>query len=265
MKTMKILALLIALTAWGASQTYAQTDSVKTSTTVTTTTTTGTSTAVPAEGAQPPAEARQDDDSKKDDYSKFYLGARFMPTFTQFDVKTLENGTAKTSFVVGYGVGGFLGVNFSRNVGMQLEVIYSSLSQKFTDRNEERRIDLSYVHIPLLLVLNTDVSKPVNLNIAVGPQIGINTGSSVDTEGSNGVDTVQAVIAVKPADFGLAYGAGLDFMLTPSLTLDLGFRGVYGILDISDDNKTNTTNQYYILDRSHVKTYAGYAGLKLLF
>jgi opacity protein-like surface antigen len=261
MKTTRIIAFLIAITAWGISGSYAQTDSVRTSTTVTTTTTTGTATGT----AEPAAAEAKEDDSDNDDYSKFYIGARFMPTFTQFDVKTLENGTAKTTFVVGYGIGGLIGVNFSRNVGMQLEAIYSSLSQKFTDRNEERRIDLTYIHIPLLLTLNTDVSKAVNLNIAFGPQVGINTGSEIESEGSNGVDTVQAVIAVKPADFGLAYGAGLDFMLAPSLTLDLGFRGVYGIIDISDDNKTKTTNQYYILDRSHVKTYAGYAGLKLLF
>ena len=265
MKTKKLI-LVIALSAIGCKM-YAQTDSVKTSTTVITTTTTGSSTpaTAPAQEAQPAPAAKQDSDNDKSDLATFYLGARVMPTFTKFDVVSLDNGAAKTTFVVGYGIGGLLGFNFSNNVGMQLEVIYSSLSQKFTDKSLERRIDLSYIHIPLLLVLNTDASKAVNLNIAVGPQVGINTGSSIENEGSNGVDTVQAVIAVKPADFGLAYGAGLDFKLSSSLSLDIGFRGVYGVLDISDKNNTATTNQYYILDRSHVKTYAGYAGLRLLF
>jgi opacity protein-like surface antigen len=263
MKTKKIL-LVITLSIIGC-KIYAQTDSVKTSTTVTTTTTTGNTTSMGTPAPAPETEPQQRDRSDDGDLAKFYIGARFMPTFTKFDVVTLDNGTAKTSFVVGYGVGGLLGFNFTKNTGLQLEVIYSSLSQKFTDRAEERKINLSYIHIPLLLVLNTDASKPVNLNIAFGPQFGINTGSSVDADGSGGVDTVQAVVAVKPADFGLAYGAGLDFKLSPALSLDLGFRGVYGILDISDNNKTKTTNQYYILDRSHVKTYAGYAGLRLLF
>jgi opacity protein-like surface antigen len=267
-RTRIILSLVTMLITLNA---LAQVDSTGTRSTTTTTTTvvTGSETkpAEEAPAAQPapaPAPAPQQADDN-DDYAKFYLGARFMPTFTKFKVTTLDNGTAKTTFVVGYGVGGFLGVNLSKNAGIQAEVIYSTLSQKYTDRNIERRIDLSYIHIPLLLVLNTDVSKPVNLNICAGPQIGINTGSKLEAEGGSGVDTVQAVIAVKPADIGLAYGAGLDFRLGEDLSLGVGFRGVYGLLDISDNSKTTTTNQYYILDRSHVTTYAGYIGLKLLF
>jgi opacity protein-like surface antigen len=269
MKTVKLILIASALSMYSFNNGYAQVDSVRTSTTVTTTTTTGTGTAAPAETpAPPPAAAPAQEPAERrggDDYGKFYLGARFLPTFTKFDVTTLDNGTAKTTFVMGYGFGGLIGVNVSRHVGIQLEVLYSTLSQKFTDRNLERRIDLSYVHFPLLLVLNTDVSRSVNLNVAVGPQFGINTGSSLDTDDGPSTDTVQAVIAVKPGDFGLAYGAGLDFKLSPSLTFDIGFRGVYGILDISDGDAVNTTNQHYILDRSKVKTYAGYAGIKVMF
>lgn len=261
MKT-KIILIFTAFTALLSQQLSAQVDSIKTSTTVTTTTTTtgSASTGTPGENNAEPAEKKD-----KNDFSRFYIGARFMPTVTKFDVNTLENGTAKTSFVIGYGIGGLIGVNLSRNIGIQAEVIYSSLSQKFTERNQERQIDLTYIHIPLLFVFNTDVSKPVNFNITAGPQIGINTGSSINTDGSSGTDTVTAVVAVKPADFGVAYGAGLDFKLSPSFTFDIGFRGVIGILDISDKNKTTTSDQYYLLDRSHVKTYAGYAGIKLLF
>ncbi len=264
MRKIKQAWIILAMIFAGHAQ--AQVDSVKTQTTTTVTTSSGTTPQQQAapEAAPAPAPA-QEQPSGSDSYSKFYLGARFMPTFTKFDVKTVDNGVAKTSFVVGYGIGGILGVNLSKNVGLQAEVMYSALSQKFTDNNEEKTIDLSYIHIPLLLVLNTDVSKPVNFNVAFGPQIGINTGSSLKSDGGSGVDTVQAVIAVKAGDFGLAYGAGFDFMVSPSLTIDLGFRGVYGVIDISDDSKTQTTNQYYILDRSHVQTYAAYAGIKILF
>ena len=253
---------------------FAQTDTTTTGTKTKTTTITETETpatttqpATPVAEPAPAVTAVPQETSEPEDRvaRKVYLGARFLPTFTNFKVRTINDEAAQTSFVVGYGIGGLLGFNMSKNAGLQIEAIYSTLSQKYTDNNLERTIDLSYIHFPLLLVLNTDVTKPVNLNIAVGPQFGINTGSSVDTDGSGGADTVQAVIAVKPGDFGIAYGAGLDFLLNPSLTLDIGFRGVYGILDISDSDAVSTTNQHYILDRSHVKTYAGYVGLKLLF
>jgi opacity protein-like surface antigen len=264
MKKIKI-AISAALIITGINV-HAQTDStrVRTSTTTTIETQSGTGAQTPTQ-EQAPAQEPQMQRERNDDFSHVYLGVRFMPTFTKFKVTTLDNGTAKTTAVVGYGFGGLLGFNFSKNVGLQIEGIYSTLSQKYTDRGEERQIDLSYIHFPLMLILNTDVTKPVNFNIAVGPQFGINTGSSLKSGSGNGVDTVQAIIAVKPADFGIAYGAGLDFLLGTNVTLDIGFRGVYGILDISDNSKTTTTNSYYLLDRSHVKTYAGYVGLKLLF
>jgi hypothetical protein len=262
MNQMKKIAIItcFALLLFNAGQVYSQVDSVKTSTQTTTTTTVNTSTTDAA--AKPAGEQQESPDTDSDDFSRVVLGLRFMPTFTKFDVKTVDEGVAKTSFVVGYGVGGFVGYNFSKNVGVQLEAIYSVLSQKYTERNLERQIDLSYLHFPLLLSLNTDITKPVNLNVSFGPQIGINTGSEVSSDGGpDGVDTVTAVIAVKPADIGFAYGAGVDFKLGPAVSLSLGFRGVYGLVDISENSKSTTTNQYYVLDRSHVKTYAGYAGL----
>jgi hypothetical protein len=75
------------------------------------------------------------------------------------------------------------------------------------------------------------------------------------------------VLAVKKGDLGVAYGAGLSFGLTPAKTfrLGIGFRGVYGLIDISDNNNALADDSYYLLDRSHIKTYSGYVGLSFLF
>ncbi len=209
--------------------------------------------------------AQQESSAGSSDLASFYIGARFMPVFTDFEVKTVSDDVAQTSFVVGYGAGGYIGVNLSKNIGLQGEVLYNALSQKYTDNSIEHQIDLTYLNIPLLLVFNTDVTKPVNFNICAGPQLGINLGSDIKTEGSGGVDTVTAVLAVKKGDIGFAYGAGLDFNIAENLTFGLGFRGVYGLVDISDNSQTKTTEQYYILDRTHIKTYAAYAGIALKF
>lgn len=210
----------------------------------------------------------QDVDSDRPAYDlpRFYIGGRYMPTFTRFNVRTIDNGVAETSFTMGNGVGGYLGFNLSKNVALQAEVIYSQLSQSYTDNSLERRIDLDYLYVPLLFVLNTDITKPVNFNVTAGPQFGINMGSRITSSGSsNGSDTLTAVVAVKGGDVGIAYGAGLDFRLGPILSLDLGFRGMFGLVDISDNSNTTTTDQYYILDKSNVKTYAAYIGLRLSF
>jgi hypothetical protein len=196
-----------------------------------------------------------------------YIGANFMPTVTTFEVRQIDNGTAKAKFVLGYGFGAQFGYNFNPNWAAQVEGIYSTLSQKYTDRSIERTINLSYVHFPLLLRYNTDITRPVNFNVVAGPQFGINVGSSISGGDGAQTDTVEAVLAVKPADFGVAYGAGFNFGLGPNANpkLNLGFRGVYGLLDISEKSQTTATNQFYILDRSHVKTYAGVLGITYLF
>ncbi len=195
-----------------------------------------------------------------------YIGARYMPTFTSFNVKTLNNGYAQTSFALGYGAGAYAGVNLSNYANLQLEVIYSQLSQHYSDNSRVNNVQLNYLYVPLLLGLNTGINKAVNINISAGPQIGINMGSRITTQNSgNNTDSVNAIIAVKAADLGLAYGAGIDFTLLPPLTLELGFRAMFGFIDISDKSKSITTSQYYILDRSFVKTYAAYAGLRLSF
>lgn len=199
---------------------------------------------------------------------KAEIGVRFMPTFSSFSMKTSSGGTVQGKITLGYGIGGFLGFNFTQHVGVQAEIIYSSLTQDYNDQDVKRKINLRYVNIPLLLSLNTGKNKPVNLNVVVGPQLGIGLGSSiVSSDSNNGTTTSTALLSVKKNDLGFAYGAGLDFGLNKSYTtrLGLGFRGVYGLVDVSSSSKTRTTNSYYVLDRNHLKTYAAYIGLSFLF
>ena len=192
------------------------------------------------------------------------IGFRYMPTFTSFDITPTNNSTITTSFTVGHGFGAFLAYYLSDNSAIQGELIYSSLSQKYVDNSVENTISLSYINIPLLFSFNSSKSAPLNFNAVIGPQIGINVGSSVKASGNgNGTSTVTGVLAVKAGDIGFAYGVGLDFGTAP-WRFGLGFRGVYGLLDISDKSNSTTTDQYYILDRSHVKTYAGYLSVSYL-
>lgn len=198
---------------------------------------------------------------------KAEFGMRFMPTISSFDIQSSSGGKVEAEATLGYGVGALLGFNFSDHIGVQGEVIYSSLNQKYTEQDVETKINLKYINIPLLLSFNTNKSGPVNLNLVGGPQIGISVGSDVFTTGGDGTNDSKALVSVKKGDLGLAYGAGVDFALSPSglFRLGLGFRGVYGLLDISDNNSSTTTDSYYVLDRTHMKTYSLYTGLSLLF
>jgi hypothetical protein len=195
------------------------------------------------------------------------VGLRFMPTFSAFDARTSDGGTVQGELTLGYGGGLLLGYHFSEYVGVQGEIIYTSLTQKYKETDAERRVDLKYVNIPLFLSLNTGKTKMVNFNIVGGPQIGLSVGSKLTTKNDDGSSTSKAVLAVKKGDLGLAYGAGVDFGLNSlrTLRLGLGFRGVYGLLDISDTNKSSSSDSYLILDRTKISTYSGYLGVSYLF
>ena len=129
----------------------------------------------------------------------------------------------------------------------------------------DRNINLKYVNIPLLLALNTSKSKAFNFGIVAGPQIGLNVGSKLLS--SSGDNSSKPILSIKKGDLGFAYGAGIDFGLNDanSFRLGLGFRGVYGLIDISDNSATLTDNSYYILDRTKIKVYSGYIGISFLF
>jgi opacity protein-like surface antigen len=213
------------------------------------------------------AQDPQNNDQQKEFIPKIEFGVRFMPTFSQFNMQTSEGGTVNGHVILGYGVGALLGYNFNSHLELQAEVIYSSITRKYTELDVERKINLRYINIPLLFSVNTSKYRAVNLNIVVGPQLGIIVGSKLYSSGGDGTNTSQAMLSVRKTDLGFAYGAGLDFGLNPKHTLRLGvgFRGVYGLIDISKNSPTTVTDSYYVLGRTHVQTYSIYSGLTFLF
>jgi hypothetical protein len=196
---------------------------------------------------------------------KAAFGIRFMPTASNFNLKTSSGGTIKGEVNLGFGAGILLGYNFNEHVGINAELMYSTYSQKYTEQNLERKITLRYVNIPLMLSLNSGITKPVNLNITAGPQIGISAGSTFTTKGGDATTTFNSV-TIRKGDLGFAYGAGLDVALNPMKTtrFALGFRGVLGLIDISADNNNQVNTSYYAIDRVQLKTYSIYLGFTFL-
>ena len=195
----------------------------------------------------------------------FEFGVRYMPTFSNLDVRSSSGGKVTVDGNFGYGIGALLGVNVSSHVGIQGEVIYSSVNQKYKEEDTDRRINLKYINIPLLITLNTGKTNAINFNVVAGPQLGLSVGSEIYSSG-NGT-TITPVLAVKKGDIGFAYGAGIDFGLSSSsgARLGLGYRGVTGLFDISDDSATINNDSYYVLDKAHIRTNAFYIGLSFLF
>jgi|694.fasta_scaffold02134_22 hypothetical protein len=196
------------------------------------------------------------------------FGLRFMPTFSELSLNTSTGNPVKGSTTLGLGAGAFVGFNFNSHIGLQLEGIYTSITQKYKELDTARKIRLKYFNVPLLLSLNTNKYKAVNFNIVGGPQLGVSVGSSMESSGSgDGTTETNAVLAVKKGDVGVVFGAGLDFGMNPAQTIriGLGFRAVRGLFDISDNHASQTNNSYYVLDRTKIKTNAVYIGASILF
>jgi opacity protein-like surface antigen len=197
---------------------------------------------------------------------KAEFGIRYMPTISDFDLQSSEGNTISSEASIGYGVGAFLGFNFTNHLGVQVEGIYSSISQTTKEETGDRTVKLKYFNIPLLFSLNSGKDKMINLNASAGLQLGINVGSEL-TNSDNATNETEAILSVKKSDIGFAYGAGVDFGLTPSKTfrLGIGFRNVIGLVDISDKSNNTETDSYYLLDKTNVKTYSAYIGLSFQF
>jgi hypothetical protein len=215
----------------------------------------------------PPVEPGETEDVVEMGLHVVELGFRLMPTVSDFELAAYDGGTIAGQATFGYGVGGLLAINFSEHFGIQTELIYNSLSQRYVSREMDRRLHVDYLNVPLMLSVSTGKSNYVNLNFVAGPQVGFTLGYNVDVDEGSDVDTLTAIYDIDQGDFGVAYGAGLSFSLNEmrSIRLDIGYRGVFGFTNISNAREPEDQNTYYDLGSTYIRTNALYAGLTLCF
>jgi hypothetical protein len=221
--------------------------------------------AAPAPAAAAPAAAPASPATSggSDDYPQvgFHLGFRFQPGFAAFSSSSNSNAVG-FSGRVGYGYGISLAYYFNNYWGTQLELMYSTLSQDVqeTKTGFTRTINLNYISIPILATLNTNYGKPVNFNIALGPQFGLLAGSSVS---SNGNGNFSAGVAAKGMDLGVAFGGGLDFALGPKhhTHINVGYRGVQGLIDIDNSGGVQSNSNYYVIEKAKTASNNIYLGI----
>ena len=211
-----------------------------------------------------PALLKTSDEEGK--FKRVEFGVRYLPTFAVLKLNTSDGGTVEGKANISHGFGALLGVNVTKHVGVQTEINYYKVTQSYKDQALDRKIDISYVNVPLLISLNTNKANHFNLNVVAGPQYGINVGSNINTSGSGNSDTLQAVIAIKKGDWGIAYGGGMDIAINESQTvrLDIGYRGFFGLTSIKNDAK-NDANTFNVVQKVNRRTNGGYIGLTLLF
>ncbi len=194
------------------------------------------------------------------------FGLRYMPTFTNLELQNRDGDVIESSGSFSNGFGAMLGFNITNHIGIQAEASFYSASQKYTEGGYDQNVKIKYINIPLFFSLNTNKTSRFNLNLVAGPQFGVNAGSKISSGGSGSKDTLMAVVALKRADFGFAFGGGAEIILNTdeTLRLDIGLRAYRGFLNIN--NETQTENgTYNVMVKSTRKTNSAYIGISFLF
>lgn len=169
----------------------------------------------------------------------FHLGAK-----AGFNLGKIKGQPFEDGFKLGYQVGGFAEIDFTKGFGIQPELLWSQTNTKVTDEvfsnvKPGEDVHLNYLNVPLLLRLNP--SKLLTIN--VGPQFSILTNKS-ETVWQNTKD------AFKGGDFSMVAGAQVN----------LGSLRVYGRYNVG----LNRLNAITDTDKWKQQTFQFGLGLKVL-
>ncbi len=175
------------------------------------------------------------------------------------------------------------GVDFNRGFGLQLEAILSNQGQVYDVIDiaakvvGERRIDLQYVHLPLLFRFMNSSSAPARMNFSLGPQLSIMTKGSETLfyqasiqEIPPGVDIPSGAVEngdgtylvpefsetellslsaenewqkFKNSEVQLAAGIGVDIDVASNIYLSTTLRANYSLTDMRNDDLINSLKQ----------------------
>lgn len=103
------------------------------------------------------------------------------------------------------------------------------------ESDADRTVELTYIEVPLLGVLEGLGTRDIGLRLHAGPSIGFEFGEVLRVEGTE--QTVQPALFISP-NVSVAAGADLEFMLSGQRTV-LGARYTYGLTDLADGIATD--------------------------
>jgi hypothetical protein len=135
----------------------------------------------------------------------------------------------KTTFNTNFGVGG--AYNFTNNLGVGIDVLYSLQGQKYDLSGVEANQKLDYLKVPVMFLYNTNPDKLVSFIAKAGPQVSFLTSSKL-----NGTDNKDFY---KSVQFGGVALAGVQFRLDPTLYLTAAGRYDFDFTNAEDDNAVN--------------------------
>lgn len=152
-------------------------------------------------------------------------------------------GTALTK--VGFCAGAFLNVGLSSVFSIQPEVIYAQKGARWTGNNPyygtvEAKVSLDYLEIPVLVRLSWPSPGRTVPYFCVGGFYA-STLSATGSVKVMGMFTKEDIEGIKNTDYGLVFGAGLDFVLGQGKVVS-DVRYALGLTTVDDTGYEIKTN-----------------------
>lgn len=137
------------------------------------------------------------------------------------DVKLAEALGVEFSSNIGLCVGGFVTYSLSDMFAIQPELLFTMKGAKMEVAGYKETVKVNYLEIPVLAKLSIPTPGNVKPSLFVGPSLAIKLSAKAEWEedGESGEEDISE--EVKSTDFGLVFGAGIDFGLGQGkLTVD---------------------------------------------
>ena len=139
----------------------------------------------------------------------------------------LGDGTGHAQSKIGFVGGGFVTLGLGDLFAIQPEILYTQKGYRwesdFLGATYEATGMLYYIEIPMLSKIMIPVTGNVKPNLFIGPYFGVNLIAKKKIESSEPPYEYD-IANSKDSEFGMVFGAGLDYILTKR---KIGFEGRY--------------------------------------
>ena len=141
---------------------------------------------------------------------------------------------------MGFCVGGFITFNITEVFAIQPEVLYTMKGAKYTEADFKIVAQLTYLELPVLAKFSIPTQGNIKPIIFAGPAVALKL-SGKWKETWDGETETYDLDEMKGMDFGLVFGAGVDFGLGESvkgkLTVDLRYTlGLTNFAEIDEED-----------------------------
>ena len=161
--------------------------------------------------------------------------------------------SSKETFNTNFGVGA--GYNFTKNMGIAIDALYSLQGQKYKLSGKEYNQKVNYIKVPVYFAYNSNPAKPISFSGKIGPQVSFLTTSKLTY--NSGKDSIgDSNDRYEKATFGGAAEAGIQIKLQRDLFLTTGVKFDVDFTNAEDKN-------YASYPAGRAKTYNMTSGLEV--